>query len=162
MKFGTSEDIEAPIDHVFGAITDFAAFERAALRRGAEMQRVDSASAPGVGPGAGMEWLLKFVFRGKPREMRLKVTEFSPPHGYVLDLMSVSIAGRGNLDLVALTPGRTRLKVALEVEARSLTGRLMVQSLKLARGNLSRRFDLRVAEFAADVEDRYKRLHRTT
>ena len=158
MKFGTSEDIEAPIEHVFGAITDFSAFERAALRRGAEMQRVDSAPSPGV----GMEWLLKFVFRGKPREMRLKVTEFSPPQGYVLELLSASIAGHGTLDLVALTPARTRLKVALEIEARSLTGRLMVQSLKLARGNLSRRFDLRVAEFAADVEDRYKRLHRTT
>jgi len=61
------------------------------------------------------------------------------------------------VDLVALSRGRTRLSVDLALEPRSISGRLMVQSLKLARNNLTKRFRLRVADYAVDLEDRYKR-----
>jgi len=42
MKFSTREDVEAPVDYVFGQISDFGAFERQALRRGADVRRLDS------------------------------------------------------------------------------------------------------------------------
>ena len=42
MKFSTKEDIEAPLDHVFARLTDFDGLERSALRRGAEVTRVDT------------------------------------------------------------------------------------------------------------------------
>jgi hypothetical protein len=60
--------------------------------------------------------------------------------------------------LIALSRARTRLTVDLTLEPRTLAGRLIVQSLKLARGNMSKRFRLRVAEYAMDVEERYKRV----
>ena len=40
---------------------------------------------------------------------------------------------------------------------KSLSARLLLQSLKLAKSNLTRRFKLRVTEFAEDVEDRYRK-----
>ena len=48
MKFSTREDIEAPIEHVWAQISNFDAFERQALRRGAEIARSDSQGAPGL------------------------------------------------------------------------------------------------------------------
>ena len=41
MKFSTREDIEAPVDHVFAEVSDFAGFERRALRHGADITRLD-------------------------------------------------------------------------------------------------------------------------
>jgi len=61
------------------------------------------------------------------------------------------------VDLVALSRARTRLSVGLDVTPRTLAGRLMIQSMKLAKGNLSKRFRLRVADYAMDVEERNKR-----
>ena len=49
MKFSTKEDIDAPIDAVFEMLCEFDQFERAAMRRGAEVQRVDQLAEPGVG-----------------------------------------------------------------------------------------------------------------
>ena len=49
MKFSTREDVEVPIDQTFGIICDFDAYERSAMRRGAEVLRTDNLSRPGVG-----------------------------------------------------------------------------------------------------------------
>ncbi len=77
MKFTTREDIEAPIEHVFAAVTDFDGFERQALRRGAEVTRKDTMGKPGV----GSEWNLKFTFRGKRREVDARIAKFDMPNG---------------------------------------------------------------------------------
>ena len=61
MKFSTTEDIAAPAEAVFDAFCDFASFERAAMRRGAEVQRLDHMAVPGV----GMAWHAPFDMRGQ-------------------------------------------------------------------------------------------------
>lgn len=153
MQFSTKEDIEAPIDHVFAELSDFNAFERSALRRGADVQRVDNLKT--VGPG--MAWDISFRLRGKQREVKMALSEYTPPTGMIFTSRSTSMGGSMVLDLVALSRGRTRMGLTLNMEPRTLGARLLVQSLKLARSNLNKRFRLRCAEFAKDMEDRYKR-----
>ena len=153
MQFSSKEDIEAPIDAVFREITDFQSFERSALRRGAEVQRTDNLAAPAV----GMNWHARFMLRGRKREMDIDLVDYDPPNGIGLEARATAVLGRMRVDLVALSRGRTRLSVDLALEPRSISGRLMVQSLKLARANLSKRFRLRVADYAVDIEERFKR-----
>jgi hypothetical protein len=154
MEFTSKEDIEAPIEHVFAEITDFTRFERAALRRGADVQRTDSLKAPGV----GMSWRAKFKLRGRMRDLALRLADYDPPNGIKVAAEATTLEGRMTVGLIALSRARTRLTVDLTLEPRTLAGRLIVQSLKLARGNMSKRFRLRVAEYAMDVEERYKRV----
>ena len=81
MKLGTSRDVEAPIDFVFGQMSDFKAIERAAMRRGAEVQRVDDPDAERAGHDMGCR---VSNCAARCREIRLELTEYAPPEGMVL------------------------------------------------------------------------------
>lgn len=152
MQFSAKEDIEAPIDFVFQQIADFNAHERSALRRGAEVQRLDNLSAP----GPGMAWDSAFDLRGRRRELQIELTTYDPPNGLVVSSRSPNMGGQMEIDLVALSRGRSRMSVQIDMAPKTLSARLLVQSLKLARKSLSKRFRARVAAYAEDIEDRFK------
>lgn len=154
MKFSTRTDIAAPQQAVFAAAADFPGFERQALRRGVEIERRQEAVAPGDAPGAGTAWRLAVPFRGRSREIEAAVTGFAPPEGYRIAGAGDGLEMEVSVELMALARDRTRLFVALELKPRTLAARLMVQSMKLAKSTLTRRFEARVAEFGAGLERR--------
>ncbi|MDQ2094177.1 SRPBCC family protein [Rhodalgimonas zhirmunskyi] len=154
MKFVTREDIEAPIDHVFKVLTDFEGFERQAMRRGAEVRRLDELEVP----GEGARWALAFPFRGKPREMTVVCTEYDAPLRLNFESVMSGLDGDMKVELVALSRGRTRLSLEIEFKPKTLSARLLVQSIKLAKANISKRFQIKVAEFAKSTEENYKRM----
>lgn len=153
MIFSTKEDIEAPIDQVFRMVSDFEALEKQALRRGAEVRRTDKLASKGI----GMCWQAGFRFRGKQRDVSIELTEFDVPNRLAAASVSGGLQANLVLDLVALSRRRTRMSLDMELTPTTLSSRLLVQSLKLARGKLNRRFHLRVAEYAKDLEDRFNR-----
>ncbi len=153
MKFSTKEDIEAPIEAVFKAVSDFNAFERFALRRGARVQRVDRKTHPQT----TIAWDIEFPYRGKKRQFLAELTEFDAPHHILLPFLSGGINGDVLIDLVALSRNRTRLSIAFEIRPKTLPARLIVQSLRLAKNKLTNRYKMRVANFAMEIEDGYKR-----
>ena len=150
MKFSKREDIEAPIDVVFGAAADFAAFERGALRRGIEVARRDALTVP----GPGMVWAVRAPVRGKIRDILVELTGYAPDTGLAALAESSGITATVTLDLVALSRNRTRLQVGLDLRAGTLSARLLLQSLQLAKSSLDRRFARRVADFAARYRER--------
>jgi hypothetical protein len=152
MNFSAKEDIETPIDFVFEQITDFPAFERSALRRGAEVQRMDNLKTA----GPGMKWDATFTYRGREREVKLELLSMDRPNGIVVGSRSNMMGGQLVVDLVALSRGCTRMSVDLEITPKSLSARLLIQSLKLAKSKLNERFRKRVANHAAEIEERYK------
>lgn len=153
MRFVSKEDIEAPIAEVFAVIGEFESFERSAIRRGVEVQRMGDVAAP----ASGLAWDLKFDFRGKARDLHLTLSEYEPVTGMRLSAEGGGIEGGVEVELLALSPRRTRMVVVLELKPRTLTGRLLVQSLKLAKSKLTSRYKLRVAEFAKLTEERLNR-----
>ncbi|MCZ4353106.1 SRPBCC family protein [Roseovarius aestuarii] len=153
MKFSTREDIEAPIEYVFSQVSDFPGLERSALRRGAEVQRVDELRR--LGPG--MIWDTAFDLRGKRRRMQVELVEMDPPNSMRLVSRAATLHGELWVDLVAMSRGRTRLTLAAELTPQNLSARLMLQSLKLAKSSVTKRFEIRVATYARDLEDRYSR-----
>ncbi|MEM6372241.1 MAG: SRPBCC family protein [Pseudomonadota bacterium] len=150
MKFSAREDISAPIESVFDALCDFEAFERLAMRRGAQLQRTDTLSRTGV----GMTWRVNYKMRGRSREFDLKLVAFDRPNQMVFSAKSSGIDGVFTVDLLALSRSRTRTSVALEMTPLTLSARLLIQSLKLAKSNLSKRFKDRVSDYAKGLEER--------
>ncbi len=148
MKLSTREDIELPAEALFDELCDVSRFERAALKRGVSLKRLDTLSAP----GAGMSWDIGFRFRGKPRQILADLRRFERPEALDYAGESSSFAMVLELRMVALSRSRTRLVAALEVKPRTLGARLMIQSAKLGRSNLERKFAERVKLFARALE----------
>ncbi|WP_299599841.1 SRPBCC family protein [uncultured Tateyamaria sp.] len=153
MKLSAREDVAAHIDKVFAALNDFDGFERQAMRRGAEVQRVDPLTQAGV----GMRWKVYFKMRGRRREMDLELTRYDAPNEMVFDITSAGISGTFSVELLALSRSRTRMALALDIVPLTLSTRLFIQSLKLAKTSLTKRFKLRVADYAKGLEERLER-----
>jgi hypothetical protein len=152
MKFSTREDIEAPIDYVFSQVSDFAAFERRAMRQGA-----DGTRRPDDVVVQGTVWDIKFNFRGRDRKAEAKLTVLDQPHALTIDSASDGLNASTEIELIALSQTRTRVLVSFDLRAKTLTARLLVQSLKLAKTKMTKRFNGRVLDFAEEIEDRYRR-----
>ena len=151
MKFSSKQDIEAPLDFVWQELTDFEHFERMAVRRGAEVERIDHLKRA----GAGMGWRLRFAFKGKPRKILLRIAEMSPPNALDFDLDSPSVAGGIRLELLALAPKRTRLTVVADTRPKTIAARLLIQSLRLVKGRTQRKLDGQMGKFAKMIEERW-------
>ena len=153
MKLSTREDISAPIDEVFEALCEYESFERLAMRRGIEVQRTDQLKKA----GAGARWKIAFDMRGRKRDLALEVVQFEKPNEMTFAGKSSGIEASFVIELIALSRSRTRMSVALDFKPLNLSARLLVQSLKLAKSNLTKRFKLRVADYAKSLEDRLQR-----
>lgn len=153
MKFSTRDDIEAPIDYVFARVTDFNGIERQALRRGADIQRLDHAPVA----VEGSAWQVAFKFRGKDRKMKATIGKLDAPTLLRVDTAASGITGETTIELVALSRNRTRISATIDLTPQSLSSRLLLQSLKLAKNNLTRKFKSRVTDFAEVVEESYRK-----
>lgn len=154
MKFSSKEDVQVPIATVFGMLSDFEVYERSAIRRGAEVQRVGEHDVPRV----GQTWEASFTLRGKERRTQVELVQYTPPTEMFFESKSDGLITTLELELVALSTNRTRISVTFEIKPLTLPARLFVQSMKLAKTNLSNRFKQRVAEYARDIEDRVSRM----
>jgi len=152
MRFTTKQDIEAPIAFVFKALSDFDIWERAAMRRGAEVERTDTLT----GTGAGMSWKSRFSYRGRPRTLDLQLVTFDAPSQLAFAGQSPTVEGTATVDMMEMSSRRTRIHVVTEVTPRTLAARLFLQSLRLARARVDRKFEQRVVQLAADIEHRFR------
>lgn len=157
MKLTSKKDIEGSIDKVWAAMSDFEAWERAAMRRGAEVSRTDTLPRPAV----GMAWLTRFIYRGKERKVEVKLTEMSPRTLLGFDAKSSVVEAETRIELIEMSAKRTRIHVSMEVKPRSLGARLFMQSLRLARTKVDRKFDSRIDKLAKEMEQRLGAAGRT-
>lgn len=164
MELTAREDIEASQERVFALLSDFDNIERQAMRRGTQITRTSDGpdagpdsgpdSGPDAGTGAGMAWDALFQFRGKKRSAQITLSTYDPSERMVFDSLSGGLEMTLALDVVALAPNRTRINVTSTLGAKTLSARLFLQSIKLARGGIDKRFRKRVGELAGDMEKR--------
>lgn len=152
MKFSTREDLDVSQEQAFAQITNFPLLERMAMRRGATVTR----HREGGENGEGMQWDVDFRFRGKPRSLRITMAAVTPPRELCAQSEMTGLDATFEVSLVPLAPARTRMIVALEMRPKSMPARLLLQSMKLAKGTLTQKFKTRVTEFSRGIEERVK------
>jgi carbon monoxide dehydrogenase subunit G len=151
MKLSGRTDIGAPIAFVFAALSDFEAWERAAMRRGADVHRTDKLRAP----GPGMTWQARFAWRGRERQLQVRLTKLQPDLNLALEFDGPSVEGVMNIELVELAAKRTRMLMQVDMKPRTLAARLFIQSMRLAKGRVQRKYDARLQAIARDIEQRF-------
>ena len=154
MEFVSKEDINASVEEVFAVLSDFDTVERQALRRGADVRR----TTPHRNPEPGMGWSAEFKFRGRKRRSDITLSEFDPPNRMVFDSVTGGLETRLIVDLMQLSKAHTRVTTHAVMTPKTLSARLLVQSMKLAKSKINRKFAVRMAQVARDVEERAARL----
>ena len=86
--------------------------------------------------------------------MSVGLTRLEAPHHLEANLISMAVEGHLTVELIEMASRRTRMHVTSEFRPLSLGARLFLQSLRLARGRVDRKYKARVAQFAAEVETR--------
>ena len=152
MKLSTRDDIEAPLSFVFDSFADTESWERAAMRRGAEVTRTDRVQ--GFAPG--MAWNVGFAWRGKNRRLSAKLVAVEAPNSLTFHAFGSSVDAEVKLDFVELSARRTRVTVGAVVKPRNLSARVFLQSLKLARSRIDRKYEARIGALCNEIEERYR------
>ncbi|SDY73127.1 SRPBCC family protein [Citreimonas salinaria] len=149
MQLTATQDIAAPRQAVFDLISDFDTLQARLVARGVDIEPV---SPPGA--GALRSWRASFDLRGKPREAVVRLAAIEPPNRMVFEWQSSGLHGRSEVGLSALAETGTQVTLKTDLMPQTLSARLVVQSLKLARGKIESRLGGRMAAAAAEIEAR--------
>ncbi len=153
MKLTAKTDLDVPVSFVYACLSDHASWERDAAQRGVEVER--PADMPLSGLGAG--WLVRVPYRGQPVAILLRLEQQVPPERLGFAMQSKAIEGDFVLNVTELSARRTRLHLVMEVKARTIAARLLLNTLTLARGRVQARVEKRVGQIGAMIQDRYLR-----
>lgn len=155
MKLTAKYDIEASVGFVYQDLSDFDAWERMAMRRGAEVTRTDRM----LRFGPGMEWQVNFTFRGKARSARIQLIEALPDSRLRITAQSPLADMDMVIELMDLAATRARIEVKTDIKPRTLAARLYIQTLRLARKKVEKTYAHRIASLAVAIEDKFRNRH---
>ncbi len=149
MKFSTREDIDRPIAEVYAFMANFEGFEERIKKRGIKISRMPGVSPPDI----GTSWEAPVEWRGRRYDIAATLVNVEPDVCYGIEGKVGGVESLAVVDLVALAKSKTRMFVSLELTPTTLSSRIMLQSLKLTKGSLTKRFKSRVAALADEIRN---------
>lgn len=150
MKITSKCDVGASPDFVFARMSDYEAWERAIAKRNTTLARSPGPIRPGT------TWNTRFRLKGRDRDMLLTLLSEVPGRQVHVTLADTSLDVDIIADLIEVAPERSRVAVSLELRPRNLTARLLIQSLRLAKGKVQGQLDQRVEQWARNVTQQYR------
>ncbi len=143
MKFSTRQDTDLPAEALFAAISNFDAIARMLTRRGAVVRLQNATELPET----GMSWLIGFDFRGRSRELTMELTAYQPPELIQFRGHSEQFELTVRMTVVGLTRSKSRLIFETDAQPRGMKARLLLQTAKLGKPQLDRKFAERIGDF---------------
>lgn len=153
MKFKVSEDVDAPADITWARFTDFTGIEAEAKGRGADVARVGNWTTPDV----GRAWRGTVKIRGRVRPVTSVIATHSPEQTCQIDTLVGGMEASYEMTFLTLRADMTRVQVVLDLSAGTLSARLALQTLKLARGRVMQRLQGLLARQGNLAEEDYRR-----
>lgn len=156
MQFSSVQDVNAPLDFVFQQLSDFDSYESYAMRIGADVKRMDQLTQK----AAGLRWSIDGDFRGKKRKFDIQLTEYRPDNLLKFLVVASGIEATASMEAMALTRKQSRIKVTTVLTPKSISARLILQSAKLAKSSMNRKYNHRFWTYANYIENNYNKAAR--
>jgi hypothetical protein len=153
MKFKVSEDVDAPADITWARFTDFSGVEAEIRGRGADLSRVGNWTDAAAGCG----WRGQVTVRGRLRPITSDISAFQAPERCEIRTSVGGMDAVYEMTFLHLRPDMTRVQAVLDLSAQSLSARLALQTLKLARGRVMQRLQGLLVRQGDLAEDDYRR-----
>jgi hypothetical protein len=153
MKLTAKTDLDIPAAAVFARLTDHAAWEREAVRRGIEVERPADMPLSGIGAG----WRIRAPYRGKMRKLLIRIEDMVQDQRLGFKIDSPSAEADAVVEVLMLSPRRTRLRVMVDVRPKTLAARLFLNTIRLAKGRVQSRFEQRLARLGQHIKDSHNR-----
>lgn len=152
MRLTAKTDLDAPASFVFAALADHQSWEREAAQRGIEVERPADMPLSGIGAG----WRVRLPYRGKLVAILLRLVGLSEDERLDFELQSQAVEGELAIEIMALSPRLTRMRLTFDLRPRTLAARLFLNTMRLAKGRVQTRMEQRVQQMGAQILARYK------
>lgn len=153
MKFKVSEDVDAPAGITWARFTDFTGIEAEITGRGAELSRVGNWTDATEGCG----WRGSAKIRGRVRPVTSEISALEAPGKCEITTTVGGMEAVYEMTFLELRADMTRVQVVLDQSANTLSARLALQTLKLARGRVMQRLQGLLARQGNLAEEDYRR-----
>ena len=147
MKLSTRADTDASVETTFAALTDFERHEYRLQRKEIEIRREPTTERVAV----GCMWHATAFWQGRTYTAQSELVTLEKPQSLAIETMCRGVNCLSVIDLLSLPEGGTRIFVSLDLSPTTLSSRLRIQTLRLARGRMSAKLAARVREFAFEI-----------
>lgn len=148
MKLSATHPVAAPKDAVFERLRDVDTLLADLGPGGADLKRQD----PDEPPQVGSVWLGTLVLNGAARPMVVRLVEITPQESLRIAAESAGMIIDALVSVAPGSAGDTDLTLAAELRAKTLAGRVAVQSLRLVQGKITGKLQDRVGRLARHLE----------
>ena len=151
MELSYSCTINVPQKFAFSRATDFENFELQGFGNLSRFEPVSEVRAPEI----GARWRTSSEFQGRPRRFSLELFELEPHSKVVLGNKSEKYDIESEFLFEEVGPEETGFSFNLNAKAQSITARLILQTIQLARARIEKSMQSDFDDMALRMEEAY-------
>lgn len=150
MEFTNNLEVHAPVDFVYEAMTDLQLL-RQQLPKSFDFYQETTYDRM----QEGAIWLLRASRNGRDFHFVTDITEVIPNSLVKFESESQRLTSKGMVEFISLSDEHTLVKSIIKLSAKGLLGRILLQTMRAARGRVQPAIDRGAIHMAEYIEDLY-------
>ncbi len=135
MKFDYKSTINVPVEFAYSRATDFEKFQQDGFGNISKFEPVGDILAPDI----GARWKVQSEFQGRQRRFSLELRELLENQAVVFGNGSDKFDVEASFNFSRIDDLNTGFVFEINSSAKTITGRLIMQTMQLARGRIEKK-----------------------
>lgn len=147
LELSAHEQAQMPVEELFARASRFGNFARQARSNGTRVRRLEPGNSE-----HGPRWEVHYSLGGTERRFILELVQRRAPECLRFAIHSDAIEGELTLTLNAINAARSGVEARLTARPITTKARIVLQSMRLTRASLNKRFAKRIRALVARAE----------